>query len=200
MIYWLVIFPVGFMIIVIVIALIVGKRDRKKQAMLNAERKNDLLTNDPKRAVYEYLNDNKEFCEYLLNDIKIGKSQIDCLYISKKGVFIICTLPNQGTVSGDANGEYWVNNNQDDYVINNPFLANEKPLEMIGNIINQTNDLSIVAVFTKATEINVVNSKYPIVRLSGLMDAFKAMDDIYEENDLMVVYNKIFNYLSSQED
>ena len=197
MIYWLVIFPVGFMIIVITIALLVGRRDRKKMAEQQEEKRKDLLLTNPRRAVVEEITRVKEFSDYVFHDIKINKEQIECLFISKKGIFVIKALNNEGVISGEINAEHWINQTDQEFVLKNPLIDNKRGLDAVSNILNQKFGLFNMIVLTKAKQINLLGNDNDVVLYSELEKTFSGLPNIFSENDLMVFYNGIDNHLNA---
>ena len=196
MIYWLVIFPFGFMAIVITVALIAGKKDREKMAKQIAEKRNDLLVSNPRRAVVEALERIKDFSDYVFHDIKINKNHIDCLFISKKGIFVITALNNEGSITGDISEEHWINVNEQEFVLKNPLKENKHGLDAVSNVLNQKTGLYNMVVFTKATSVNIINNDNNVILYSELEKTFSELRDIFSENDLMVFYNLIDNHLN----
>lgn len=199
MFWWLVAFPVGFMVIVIVTALLLGKRDRKKQLQQIEEDKQNLMKNNPKQAATDHLQQYKDFSEYLLTDVQITnkeiKGNIDILYLSKKGIFVIAVLGNSGDISGDLNGEYWVDKVNEEYALKNPFPQNEKLLKSISNITNENINLYNIVIVPNAKSINIANNDDNVVKLSEFFPMIREYPDVYSDNDLMVIYNLIDNHI-----
>ena len=201
--FWLLIgFPLIFIIIVIVIALIVGRRDRKKQLQQIEENKKNLLKSNPKQGVYNYFDQHKEFYEYLFKDVQINNSQIstniDIVYFSRKGLYLINVVGNNGALSGDALGEYWINKVVEEYAIKNPLYHNEKLIETFGNIVNLKANLHNVVICPNISSINLVNNEGYVVGLGNFFQHIDDLDDIFSDNDLMVFYNTLVNYLDRQ--
>jgi len=195
MLWFLVIFPAIFMVIVITIAILLGKRDRKREAKEQAEKKKDMLETNPKQAVIQYLDNIRHISEYTFIDVKLNKSKYDCLFLSRKGLFIIYVLANEGIVNGDVNEENWLNKTHDEYVLKNPMFSNKRDIEDLSNVSTLRTDIYSLTVFTRASEVNVINGyeEYQAVKLSELKQLIDSYPDAIDENDLVIYYNNIVN-------
>jgi hypothetical protein len=73
---------------------------------------------------------------------------------------------------------------------------NAKPLvETVGNIINQKANIYYLAVATVA-EINIIGNDDMVVNINNLQSVIDNNEEVFSENDLMVFYNALNNYLS----
>lgn len=198
MFWWLVAFPVGGMIIIIVIALLLGKRDRKRELQAIEENKKNLLKSNPRQGVYNYIDQNKKFYEYLFKDVPLSKTNVDVVYLSRKGLYIISVVGNEGVINGDVNSEYWVNKNVDEYVTKNPLYHNEKLVETLGNIVETKMDIYHVVICPNADITNLINNSDKVFSLVGFFNYINNFDDFYSDNDLMIFYNSLTNYLNRE--
>ena len=200
MLWILVFFPLIGMTIIIVIAVLLGNRDRKREAKRLEEKKKDMLESNPKQAVLQYLDENKKISEYTFIDLQLGKAKADVLYISTKGIFLIYVLKNEGTISGEVDQENWLNKTHDEYLLKNPMFNNKRDIEIISNISTLRTNIYSLTVCTQANEINFVNNdEYQVVKLTDLKETLDKYPDAISENDLVIYYNNIVNYSSDEE-
>lgn len=188
------------MVAVIVTAILLGNRDRKKEAKALEEKKKDLLESNPKQAVLGYLDEHKHISEYTFIDLVIGKAKIDILYISKKGIFLIYPLNNEGSISGIVNEENWLNKTHDEFVLKNPMFNNKRDIDIISNVSTLKTNLYSLTVFTRASDINIIdiNNERNVVSLNTLKETLDSYPDVISTDDLVIYYNNIVN--ASKED
>ena len=202
MFWWLIGFPLIFIIIVITIALLIGKKDRKKQREQQEEDKKNLLKSNPKQAVYNYFDQKKEFSETLFKDVNIKNTStdahIDIVYISKKGIYLIDVVGNQGKITGDTNGEYWVDKVVEEYAVRNPLYKDERLVEVFENIIGVMLHIHHVVVCPNADITSIVNNDNDVIGMFNFFDIFDSLEDVFNDNDLMISYNSLNNYLARQ--
>ena len=201
MLWILVIFPLLGMTIIIVIAVLLGKRDRKREAEKLEAKKKDMLETNPKQEVLQYLDENRHISEYTFIDLELGKAKVDVLYISRKGIFLIYALKNEGTISGEVDQENWLNKTHDEYLLKNPMYNNKRDIEIISNVTTLRTNIYSLTVCTKAEEINIVNNEeYQVVKLNELKETLDKYPDVITENDLVIFYNNIVNAVDQEED
>ena len=201
MFWYFIFFPIVGMVIIIIVAVLLGKRDRKKEAIKMEENKKNLLSSNPTQAVLQYLDNNKEISEYTFINLEISKTKYDILYISKKGIFIIYPLNNAGIINGEVNEENWLNKTHDEFVLKNPMYNNGKDIEVISNITSLQSGIYSIAVCTCASEINIIDKdeEYNVCKLEELKEVISSYPDIISENDLVIYYNNIVNASSQGE-
>ena len=201
MLWILVIFPLLGMTIIIVIAVLLGKRDRKREAEKLEAKKKDMLETNPKQAVLQYLDENRHISEYTFIDLQLGKAKVDVLYISRKGIFLIYALKNEGTISGEVDQENWLNKTHDEYLLKNPMYNNKRDIEIISNVTTLRTNIYSLTVCTKAEEINIVNNEeYQVVKLNDLKETLDRYPGVITENDLVIFYNNIVNAVDQEEE
>lgn len=199
MFWYLIGFPVIAMIIIIVVALLLGKRDRKKEQEQREINKQNLMKTNPKQATYDFIQQHKIIYEYLLSDIEMSEGNIDILYLSKKGIFLLTILNNTGDISGDLNGEYWAEKVRDDYAVKNPYQEKEALLKVVSNITNENINLYNVILFPNAKSITIANNDNNVMKLADFFPTIKEYKDVYSDNDLMVIYNLIDNHINNRD-
>ena len=202
MFWWLIGFPLIFMIIVITVALLIGRKDRKKQKAQMEENKKNLLKSDPKQALYNYLEQKKAFCEYLFKDVNIKNSLMDghvnIVYLSKKMVFLIDVIGNEGSISGDVNGDYWINKTIDEYAVKNPLYKDDSLIETFENALGVMVHVRHIVICPNADITNIINNDNNVIGMFNFFDFVDKLEDVFNDNDLMVYYNSLVNYLDRQ--
>ena len=200
MLWVLVIIPFSILLAVIITALLLGRRDRKKEAARLAEKKHDMLETNPHQAVLLRLEEIKHISEYTFLDLVIGKAKVDCLYISRRGIFLIYALNNEGSVTGIIDQENWLNKTHDEFVLKNPMYNNKRDIEIISNVTTLKTNIYSLTVFTRASEVGLINGneEYQAIRLEELKKTIESYPIVITENDLVIFYNNIVNAVNEE--
>ena len=121
------------------------------------------------------------------------------LLISTKGIFVLTALGNEGTITGDVNSELWINKNVEEYVLKNPLVEKRHVLESISDITSERNNVHGLVVFTKGDITNLVNNNNDVCMIDNLKELLNNLPEVISENDLVLYYNAINNYLERED-
>ena len=196
MLWFLVIFPVLGMIIIATIAILLGKRDKKRADKEREERSKNLLLSNPKQAVLQKLDSIKHISEYTFIDVKTHKTKIDCLYISKKGIFLFYVIGYEGTVTGEIDKEHWVNKRSEEFVLTNPLYENRRDVEIIGDITNEKLFVYPLVVCTMMEQINIAGNDNKVIKIDDLEKVLDSYPEVISSDDLVLLYNSVVNSLN----
>ena len=196
MLWILVIFPVLGMILIAVVAVLLGRRDREKEAKAREERSKNLLVSNPKQAVLQKLDSIKHISEYTFIDVHTHKAKMDCLYISKKGIFLIYVIGYDGVITGEIDKEHWVNKRSEEYVLKNPLYENRRDVEIIGDITSERLHVYPLVVCTVINEINIAGNSNQVIKIDDIEKALESYPDVISPDDLVLLYNNVSNSLN----
>ena len=195
MIYWLVIFPVGFMAIVITIALVLGKRDRKKELNALKEEEKDIKT-----VIYNRLIAYKKDYEFVIKDYHVSSYNIDLIYLSRKGIFVINTSDDKGIITGDYHSEHLINkNNGIETMRVSPYKKNLENVQFIKGITEKVNGVFPLTIYMNADISSLVNSDKEVFKLDDALSYFDSLPLLYDDTELPWVYNKLTDYEASHD-
>lgn len=120
-------------------------------------------------------------------------SEIDILFITKKGIFVIESKNYSGWIFGSQNDKYWtVCNYNDKWKLYNPVLQNQGHINAIHRHLRGVPCFSLIA-FSERCElkkINVSSDVYVFNRdemFSIISDIFKKFPDVIEEKQIKYI-------------
>ena len=109
----------------------------------------------------------------IINDIMLndnGKSrQIDHIFISNKGVFVIETKNYSGSIYGKETSNEWIEYlNKKKYNFTNPIFQNYAHKQIVSKIINDYNNVISIIVFTKSSKLKVKSPRNIVINTGQL--------------------------------
>lgn len=134
----------------------------------------------------------------IINDIMLndnGKSrQIDHIFISNKGVFVIETKNYSGSIYGKETSNEWIEYlNKKKYNFTNPIFQNYAHKQIISKIINDYNNVISIIVFTKSSKLKVKSPRNIVINTGQLKSCILNQKDRLNDKKIDEYYNIIMN-------
>lgn len=135
-------------------------------------------------------------------------SEIDVLYITQKGIFVIESKNYSGWVFGDEKSEYWtvMLPNKEKNKLYNPIKQNKTHLKWLSNYLVKDIPLYSIIVFSERCElkkITVDNTNIYVIQRNDLCYTIKNIWDnvpeILNNKDVEEIYNKLFQLTNVDE-
>ena len=146
--------------------------------------------------------------EYLLANVLLPlknghKTEIDCILISRRGVFCIETKNWVGHIKGNDEDEYWVQTYDDPDMKNryhkNPVTQNEGHCAILERLLDNKYPVDNIIIFANLEDGLGINSEYAF-SIRGFKEYYRDLndDEIYLP-DLKFIYQKLVKYVASDE-
>ena len=147
--------------------------------------------------------------EYLLANLLLPlknghKTEIDCVLISRRGIFCIETKNWIGFIKGNDEDEYWIQKYDDplraDRKHRNPVLQNEEHCEILERILHKRFNVENVVMFVSLEYRGGINSGYAFTISEFKKYYYDLYPDIITEAELKPLYQKLVKYVASEEE
>ena len=133
---------------------------------------------------------------HIINDVIVpngrGTSQIDHIYFSKRGIFIIETKNYSGRIYGNENSTYWtqvMKYGKTKNKLYNPLKQNETHVNAIRKTIGSSVDLTSMIIFVQGNVEYIKCSK--VFSLREAKRYIKNFPERYDETELRFWYSKV---------
>ena len=147
--------------------------------------------------------------EYLLTNVLLPvnekyKTEIDCILISRKGIFCVEIKNWVGHIHGNDEDENWIQVYDDPYMPNrkhkNPVKQNLNHCHILNRKLNNKYMIENVVILTGFEDILNVHSKYAF-SLFGFKTFYrnKTEDELALE-DIQKIYNKLSKFVATEEE
>ena len=147
--------------------------------------------------------------EYLLTNLLLPlrngeDTEIDCVLISRKGIFCIETKNWVGHISGNDKDKYWLHRYDDLYLKHkwhvNPVRQNNWHCTILKEKLNNHYWINNIVIFYRQEYGRRINSKY-IYSVRKFRDYYRSLDsNVIPENSLKVIYQKLKPYVATFEE
>ncbi len=146
--------------------------------------------------------------EYLLVNVLLPvnekfKTEIDCILISRRGIFCIEIKNWVGHIIGNDEDENWLQVYDDPYMEDrthkNPVKQNQNHCYALNKILNKKYMIDNIVILTGYDDVEHVESKYAFT-LFGFKHFYR--NETKEEltlEDVQRIYNKLSSYVATQE-
>lgn len=135
--------------------------------------------------------------EYLiLNDIHVGKSQIDHIVVSRYGVFVIETKNWSGTIYGRGWDKYWnqyvKGKNRKISSPYNPKYQNETHISSLREFLSEYPNLNFISIIAVSGAIERKIYKDPCIKISEVIDKiYSYKEPVISSQERDEVYKKL---------
>lgn len=147
--------------------------------------------------------------EYLLTNLLIPlsnghKTEIDCVLISRKGIFCVETKNWMGHISGNNDDEYWYQE-YDDVSLptkrhKNPVKQNEAHCEALERILNTTLTVDNAVIFADLEDESGIKSDFAF-SVDSFIEFYNGLNDDYIfPNELEPLYRKLLCYVATEKE
>lgn len=111
-------------------------------------------------------------------------SEIDVLYITRKGIFVFESKNYSGWIFGDEKNQMWTMMlpNKEKHSFYNPIKQNCAHLKWLGNYVGAEVPLFSIIVFSKRCELKKVTVRNPAVKVIKREAIYAAVRDIWNRN------------------
>ena len=118
----------------------------------------------------------------LLLPLKNGrKTEIDCVLVSRKGIFCIETKRWVGHIIGNDEDERWIQQYDDPYkgdiTHNNPVSQNKFHCDVLDRILNYKYEIENAVIFCSLEDGSGINSKF-VYTVSDFKTWYRSLDDL----------------------
>lgn len=151
----------------------------------------------------------KKIDEYTLSNILIPlknkhTTEIDCVLVSRKGIFCIETKNWSGRISGSDEGEMWIQQfndfNRSDKRHKNPVQQNENHCIALSRILNDKFFIENVVIFVNENGTLNVNSEHAFT-MRQFKRWYESLDDsVIHPEVLKMIYQKLLKYTATDEE
>lgn len=127
-------------------------------------------------------------------------TEIDVLYITQKGIFVIESKNYSGWVFGDEIGKYWTVclPNGEKHKLYNPIMQNRTHIKWLGKFIGERIPLFSIIVFSERCELKKVpenNTTLKIVErdrlYAAVRDIWDASEDVLKDSEVCELFEKL---------
>ena len=124
--------------------------------------------------------------EYLLVNLLLPfkngrKTEIDCVLVSRKGIFCIETKRWVGHIIGNDEDERWIQQYDDPYkgdiTHNNPVSQNKFHCKVLNRILNYKYEIENAVIFCSLEDGSGINSKF-VYTISDFKTWYRSLDDL----------------------
>lgn len=147
--------------------------------------------------------------EYLLANVllplKNGHTkEIDCILITRKGVFCIETKYWVGYIKGNDEDDYWIQEyddpGKDDNRLKNPVKQNKFHCDVLNELLLNRFPIENVVVFAELEYGGDINSNY-VFTINQFKKYYRSLDDNkIEVFNLNVIYQQLARYVATDEE
>ena len=127
-------------------------------------------------------------------------SEIDVVFITQKGIFVIESKNYSGWIFGDEKSVYWtvMLPNKQKNKFYNPIKQNETHIKWLGKYLNEEIPLFSIIVFSERCELKKIIVENPDIRVikrdklyANIRDIWNASKDRLEEKQVNILYEKL---------
>lgn len=145
--------------------------------------------------------------EYLLANLLLPlknghKTEIDCVLISRKGIFCIETKNWVGHISGNDEDEYWLQEYDDPCMSNrshkNPVKQNEGHCALLERLLNRRYSVDNAVIFADLEDGWGINSDHSFTVFQFKNYYRNLPDGEIQEEEIKQIYQKLLRYVASQ--
>ena len=124
--------------------------------------------------------------EYLLVNLLLPfkngrKTEIDCVLVSRKGIFCIETKRWVGHIIGNDDDEHWIQQYDDPYkgdiTHNNPVSQNKFHCDVLDRILNYKYEIENAVIFCSLEDGSGINSKF-VYTVSDFKTRYRSLDEL----------------------
>ncbi len=146
--------------------------------------------------------------EYLLANLLIPlsnghKNEIDCVLISRKGIFCIEIKNWVGHISGTDEDEKWLQKYDDPYKKdterNNPVKQNEGQCHTLKRVLNNKYDIDGAVIFADLEDGTGIDSDYTFT-INEFKERYRSLDETIPQEELKMIYKKLSQYVATSEE
>lgn len=146
--------------------------------------------------------------EYLLANILLPlnngySTEIDCVLITRKGIFCIETKKWVGHIFGNDEDEYWIQQYDDprmnDRQHKNPVKQNKDHCALLERKLNNKFPVVNIVIFANLEDRRFINSQYTFTVREFRNYYRKLNDDEIEESSLSYIYQRLLPYVATKE-
>ncbi len=146
--------------------------------------------------------------EYLLANLllplKSGyKTEIDCVLISRKGIFCIETKSWVGHISGNDKDEYWLQEYDDPCMKNrehkNPVIQNEGHCAVLERILHHQYQVDNVVIFVSLEDGFGIDSKFSYT-LREFKNYYRSLGDELTSSQINQAYKMLLPFVATPEE
>lgn len=147
--------------------------------------------------------------EYLLANLLLPlknghKTEIDCVLISRRGIFCIETKNWVGNIKGNDEDEYWIQKYDDPWKADrkhkNPVHQNEEHCQILERILHKRFDVENVVIFVSLEYRGGIDSDYAFTIREFENYYYDLYPDVINEAELKPLYQKLVKYVASEEE
>lgn len=170
---------------------------------------NDLAGLEGERQVNYSLRTLLKEDEYLLTNVLLPlkngfKTEIDCVLISRKGIFCIETKNWVGHIHGNDEDDYWVQKyddlNMTDRRHENPVKQNERHCATLKRRLNNKYPIDNVVIFVELDGDNGIDSDYAFT-IRQFKNYYRDLnDDEINANELKIIHQQLASFVASKEE
>ena len=141
----------------------------------------------------------------LLFPLKNGRrAEIDCVIISRKGIFCVETKYWVGHIHGNDDDEYWIQKYDDPYKSNrehkNPIKQNEAHCEILDRVLKHKYHIENIVIFVGHDFLPSVDSDCAFT-VSQFKNYYRNLSDgDIQEFELRQIYQELLGYVASKEE
>ena len=132
------------------------------------------------------------------------KTEIDCVLISRKGIFCIETKNWVGHIRGSDEDETWVQEYDDEDMMNryhtNPVMQNEKHCAILKRFLNNRYPIDNIVIFVNLEYWYEIHSKY-VYSINEFKNYYRELnDDELTPEEIKQIYQKLLRYVATEEE
>ena len=145
--------------------------------------------------------------EYLLNNLLIPLSnghntEIDCVMITRRGLFCIETKRWSGHIEGADNDEDWIQKYDDKRRANklhkNPVKQNENHCDILARFLDYKYNVDNIVLFINLEDGSGINSEY-VFTPRQFKHYYNELDDELNINDIEAIRNRLVGCIAGKE-
>ena len=158
------------------------------------------------RQVNYYLRPLLRADEYLLANLLLPlkngrKTEIDCVLLSRKGIFCIETKNWIGHISGSDEDEYWKQEYDDPSMTNryheNPVIQNEKHCTILERTLKNKYGVTNIVIFANLEDGWRIDSEYAYT-IEGFRRYYRSLDDEeLPEEEIAQIFDSLKPYIAT---
>ena len=147
--------------------------------------------------------------EYLLANLLLPlqnghKTEIDCVLITRKGIFCVETKNWVGHISGSDEDEYWIQRYDDPYKSDrehkNPIKQNEGHCSILERKLKNNYDVNNVVIFANLEDGRSINSNYAYT-VRSFKNYYRDLSDLeLNEMQIKAIYQMLLPYVATAEE
>lgn len=208
MLFLILISPVIFVIVVIVVGILIHRKDVKKQQQLKALEHKERSAKDPIYEVEEKIKTFTDMGEYLIRDYIVSNNEekadipsfhIPLIYLSRRGMYVIDVNDAVGNIIGTVDSNYWIKEEKGfETTIKNPVVPNEKRTDFIARITKRMYPFHNIIVFTKGDLTKTVTNKN-VVNINQLEEFLMNKELQYDDLELSETNRALMEYKEEYE-